>query len=74
MSEMQMTVQEINALLEMGEIKRLAKKHGLKLARAYHILQGRRQLKDTDNQFINACFDLTLPRKQRNDKLKQIIK
>lgn len=62
----------IRKLLEYGEIKELAKKNGLTIDRASSILNGRTNPKDADEPFLMACFDRTLPRKKRFDKLKQL--
>ncbi|HTH58268.1 MAG TPA: hypothetical protein VL728_19615 [Cyclobacteriaceae bacterium] len=67
--------QELKALkgfLEYGEIKSLAKKHGLVARRAYALLQGRLKIIDADEKFVMACFDRAIRRKQRDEKLKQL--
>lgn len=75
MSELQMAVKELRLLMERGEIKHLAKKHGVTLLRAYRLLKGQRKIADADNDFIMACYEKAMARKtRRNDKLKQLIK
>jgi hypothetical protein len=72
-TEIQLAVQELRELMEPGEIKRLAKKHGMDLKRAYRVLRGERKIIDADHNFIMACYEKALPRKvNRFDKLKNL--
>jgi hypothetical protein len=62
----------LKSLLEYGEILSLANSNGINPRRAYALLQGRLKILDSDEGFVMACFDKALPRKRRNEKLKQL--
>lgn len=71
--EIEIAIDVLRSLMEHGEIKHLAKKHSVKVRRAYNLLQGTRKITDADNEFIMACYDRVLPRKvKRYDKLKNL--
>ncbi len=71
---MKESVKALRGYMEHGEIKLLAKRHGVNLRRAYHLLQGKRKITDADEKFIMACYDKALPRKvKRFDKLKRLL-
>lgn len=75
MSDIELAINVLRSLMEHGEIKLLAKRHGVNLQRAYNLLRGKRKITDADEKFIMACYDKALPRKvKRFDKLKQLAR
>jgi hypothetical protein len=70
MEEVKKALREMGSYLYYGELKANAEKYGVDYHRAKDIMRGKLKPTEADMYFVNAIYDMTLPRMQSLEKVK----